>query len=60
MSFLLSLSPDMEDDDYVLLQKWAYNAAQRAAIPANEPAFNDPDHTLLYKIADSHYQEADA
>jgi len=54
------MSPNMEDDDYVLLQKWAYNAAQRAGIPANEPEFGDPDHTLLYKIADSHYQEENA
>lgn len=58
MSLLTSMSPDINDGDYVLLQKWAYQAAQQAGITANEPAFNDSDHDLLYKIADSSYEQA--
>lgn len=58
MSLLISMSPDINDGDYVLLQKWAYQAAQQASITANEPAFGDTDHTLLYKIASSSYELA--
>jgi hypothetical protein len=49
-------APELGDDDYVLLQKWAYQAAQQASIPSNEPDFGDSDHTLLYKIADSSFE----
>lgn len=58
MSLLVTLSPDIFDGDYVLLQKWAYQAAQQSGITANEPDFNDSDHDLLYKIAQSSYELA--
>lgn len=60
MSLLISLSPDINDDDYVLLQKWAYQAAQWSGNPDNQPAFGDTDHTLMYKIAKSSYEEQQA
>jgi hypothetical protein len=60
MSLLSSLSPDINDDDYVLLQKWAYQLAQQAGNAANQPVFGDNDHTLIYKIADSSYEMAPA
>lgn len=58
MSLLVTLSPDLFDGDYVLLQKWAYQSAQQAGLPDNEPDFNDSDHDLLYKIAKSSYELA--
>lgn len=56
MSLLSSMSPDINDTDYVLLQKWAYQTAQQAGNPSNEPDFGDTDHDLIYKIADSSYE----
>jgi hypothetical protein len=50
-----SSEPSINDTDYVLLTKWAYQAAQQAALTQNEPDFDDTDHTLAYKIASSSY-----
>ena len=58
MSLLISLSPDINDDDYVLLQKWAYQVALQAGNTENQPVFGDTDHTLLYKIAETSYSLA--
>lgn len=55
-----SSEPNINDDDYVLLQKLTYQLAQQAGVVSNEPVFGDPDHTLLFKMADSSYTLANA
>lgn len=55
-----STAPNLTDDDYVLMTKWAYNLSVRAALPEFAPEFGDDDHDLFYKVASASYQLAAA
>lgn len=55
-----SSAPEITDVDYLLWQKWSYNQALLSSSTQSEPVFDDNDHTLMYKVSDSLYTQADA